>query len=705
MLVPDGPGGDGRAAARRFDAVLMSAGFKLSKDALDAFGGLADEVVTDLAASVLDVVRREVGDHVAHNAYFRDFPDGVPDTVEFWVDCVLDALKVLPVEEFTSAEGINLLALPKYGRYQHTYAELVAAHAEFLPSADDRVTVLHLGGDARTEARELYFALAGSAVPLNEDDLRDLAFLAAHCAQGPQPEEIPVRENRAVVNRVRLSEGLPLLADTVTDVLRLACALSDGDVTLETPTRFRSLPRGTRRKLLAALDAIVRDAPGKLADVNARREQWKRLGERLHPHEFPQWPHAQDVFAVARQDKRAPSLASRVEAAFADGDVPRTLAVLRTAPGMLFRALDRLLRTAEGDTGLRDAVVKAVAETAPHVSGRVLLGIREHLMNREIPGEKRRVFVNRKGGAHVTPDARPPLSPETISHVCEILDAEVRARLTLKGPILVDPDILDVALPLSGKAAPTGFGILPRGSVTPVSTGLLRFFTYWKEREQTTDYDLSVLLFADGDDGWDEPDWVSYSNLAEHGAVHSGDVTEAPEGASEFIDIDLAKARYDRIVPQVHVFSGEGFAEVAESFFGFMLRQAEQDGMPFEPATVRMRSELRGTGQVALPLVFVRDAVGGWRAKWLHVHLAGLSEGNTAENTRVSTGLLVASIVDREYVTFRHLLGLLPEGSVLPDDGTTPETPVTYIGLQAPDHLPEGSTVYALDSLPDLVPL
>ncbi|ROO88870.1 hypothetical protein EDD29_6554 [Actinocorallia herbida] len=706
VLLPDAPAGDGRAAARQVDAVLMSAGFKLSGEALERLGGFADGIVIDLGAEILDVVRREVGDHVAHNAYFRDFPAGVPDTVEFWLDCVLDALGARTVEELMVGEAVNLLALPKYGRYQHDYTEMVAAHAAFLPSAGDRLTVLRLGGDARDEARELYFALAGSAVPLNEDDLVDLAFLAVHCAAGPQPAAIPVRENRAVVDRVRLAEGLPLLADTVTDVLRLACALSDGDVTLETPTRFHGLRRATRRGLLAALDAIVSAAPGKLGDVHAHREPWKRLGERLHPHEFPQWPYAQDVFAVARGDKRATSLAGRVEAAFAADDVPGALAVLSTAPGMLFRALDRLVRTAAsadlvgGEGAMVDAVVAAVAEAAPRVSGRVLLGVREHLVNRPRALE-RRVFVNRKGGAHVRPEDRAPLPPEAVARLREILDDEVRGRLPIAGPVLVDPDILDVALPLSGKAAPSGFGVLPRGSESKVDAGLLRFFTYWRQAEEDTDYDLSALFF---DAAWENGSWVSYTNLSDGGSVHSGDVTEAPEGASEFIDIDLAGTEAARIVPQVHIFNGEGFAEVAESFFGFMLREPAQEGLPFEPATVRMKSELRGGGRVALPLAFLRDADGSWRAKWLHLHLKGMPFANAVENSRVSTATLVRAVTDRAQTTVRTLLDLLPPDTVTVDDGTTPAVPVTYIGLERPDHLPEGSTAYTLDRLAALIP-
>jgi hypothetical protein len=103
--------------------------------------------------------------------------------------------------------------------------------------------------------------------------------------------------------------------------LRLASAVSDGDVSLKAATKFRSFGRQERRVLLAALDAVVAGSRAKLGDVAKYAEPWKRLGERLHPHEYPQWPAAQEVFAVARGEIRVPSLDGRVQAALQSGDV------------------------------------------------------------------------------------------------------------------------------------------------------------------------------------------------------------------------------------------------------------------------------------------------------------------------------------------------------------------------------------------------
>ncbi|MFB7469765.1 hypothetical protein [Kitasatospora sp. NPDC056184] len=708
LPVPDGPAGSGEAAARQFDAALMSVGFKLSAGVLERLSGLSGETVRATAARTLATVRELVGDHVRHNVYFIDFPANVPDTVDFWTGCIAEALADDGEREGTiaqlSAGVLDLLTLPGYGRYRHGYAELLAAHDELIAAAGDRMTVLHPGGPLEDEVTALYLALAGSATPLGEQALSDLGELAGHRVDGPQPEAIPVRENRAVVNRARLDAGADLLLDTVTDVLRLACALSEGDVTLAQPTRFRAFPRPVRRALLAGLDAVVAAAPAKLADVGAHREPFKRLGERLHPHEYPRWPHAAEVFAVARGEREARSLDSRVEDALGAEDVTAAVRLLSAAPGKLFRALDRLLRACATQEQ-REAVVAAAEAAAGQAAGRVLLSVREHLQNRRSEGAgARRVFVNRSGRAWVAADTRPPLPADECRRLIAVLDAETVRRLPDPGHLLIDPAVLDVSLPLSGKATSAGLGVLPRGSVSPVDGELLRFFVHWKQTQHNTDFDLSALML---DESYRTVSWLSYTALTDIGGEHSGDITEAPEGASEFINLRLDAVRGAYIVPQVNIFSGEGFEEVEESFFGFMLRDGEQAGRPFEARTVRMKSDLRGPGRVALPLAFLRGADGRWRAKWLHLHLAGTPSANRVEGNRVSVAVLLRGVVERDYLTVRHLTELMRDRAAavtLWDGGAVPAGPVTYIGLERPEGLHPGSRIVTPGNLRDLVP-
>ena len=592
---------------------------------------------------------------------------------------------------------VNLLDLPSYGRYQHTYEELLAAHEALIGAASDRVTVLGLGRALPADSHALYLSLATSPIPLSQEDLALLGVLAELHVADAQPEEIPSRENRALVNRARLDHGLPLDVDTPVDVLRLACALSDGDVTLTTATKLRSLRRAERRGLLAALDAVVRASPAKLADVARHAEPFKRLGERLHPHEYPRWEAAQDVFAVARGERTARSLAGRVELALTAGDFDAAIAVLAKAPGMLLRSVDRLARSGAGV----DALVRAVREAAPAVSTRVLLSLREHLLNREAPASVR-VFVNQRSRSWVTGDARPPLPAATAQALGAVLDSELAGRLPRVGRLVVDPAVRTLAVPLTAKGRPGGLGVLARGSVLPLAPHV-RFFVYWKQREQVTDYDLSVLLL---DDDFVFAGQVSWTNLSEYGAAHSGDIVEAPNGATEFIDLDLGllSARY--VVPQVHVYSGEGFDDVEEAFFGFMQREPEQGGRPFEPRTVRAKSDLFGSARVSLPVLFARSDDGGWQAKWMHLGLGGYPHFNRVEGNHRSTSLLVRGIAEHRYLEVAHLEALLRAGGAAVQEWPAeldPAEPVTYLGLDRPDGLPAGSAVFTPANLPELL--
>ncbi|MGX7671423.1 hypothetical protein [Plantactinospora sp. DSM 117369] len=709
LRVPASTGavGDGTAVARQLDAALLDVGFSASRALLEHVGALAPGPALDLAATVVSAVRELVGDHVQHNSYFIGFPDDVPDTIEFWMERLRAAVLTgggtvtdAQLRDAVVSGGVNLLDLPAYGAYQHTYAELLAAHDALISASGDRVTLLRLGDTADVEAARLYLALAGSATPHGEADLAILSELAAACVDGAQPTEIPVRENRAVLNGIRLVLGRPLVAvDATTDVLRLACQVSGGDASLVTPTRFRAFRRRERRILLAALNEVVGASPEKLGDVARYAERWKRLGERLHPHEYDEWPHAREVFAVARGERRVPNLAGRAEAAIRAGAIGPAASVLSAAPGLLLRSADRLLRLASASE--RAVVVEAVTAALGSASGRVLCSLREHVGNRLTPASAR-MYASRSRRAWVGPDERPPLPAGLVAELSSLLDAEISARLPESDrPLVVDPEVLDVALPLSGKAAEGGFAVLPRGSRASVSGELLRFFTYWRQTSRRTDYDLSVLLL---DDEFHTAGQVSWTNYRHAGAVHSGDITDATNGATEFIDVPLTVDGH-YVVPQVYIYAGESFDEVAESMFGYQTRSTDQRGLPFDARTVRARSHLRGQGRVALPMVFARGER-GWQAVWLHLYLRGAPSFNRVEENTFTTADRVRALMERRYLTVSYLVDRWRDRTeVMTWNGRLPDEPVTFVGIEAPEDLPDGSEAYTLDRLTELIPL
>jgi hypothetical protein len=416
------------------------------------------------------------------------------------------------------------------------------------------------------------------------------------------------------------------------------------------------------------------------------------------------------VFAVARGERRVRPLMSRAEAAFAAGDVPKAAAVLSAAPGMLWRSADRLLRAARPeDIGV---LADRFTAAAPDVSGRVLLSVREHLRNRTSDGDVPRIFANRKGRAWVAPDTRDLLDPGAAASMLALIDAEIARRLPDPGHLVIDPMMLAVALPLSGKPAPEGLRVFPRGSVLPVGPGtILRFFTYWRENSQRTDFDLSCVFT---DENFRADSHVAYTSLRNDVAEHSGDITAAPapDGASEFINVHLDRIGRGYVIPQVYVFAGEGFGEVAENFFGFMTMREGQLGAPFEPRLVRAKSALHGTGRTAVPVVFYLGEDGRWYAKWLHLYLRGTASwggGYRVEENKLTVKILASAVMTRDYLRVGYLADLLKdkaESAVVLDGAGVPQPgPVTYLGVSEPENpLPPGSVSYTLGNLAALIP-
>ncbi|WAL66919.1 hypothetical protein ORV05_03720 [Amycolatopsis cynarae] len=394
-----------------------------------------------------------------------------------------------------------------------------------------------------------------------------------------------------------------------------------------------------------------------------------------------------------------------MEEAFGCHDITGAARLLGAAPGLLLRNLDRLLRAAAQDT--ETAILEALIAAAPNVAGRVLLSVREHLVDRADRDGTKRVFTNRRGRSWVADENRPPLSRALVADVCAVIDAEITRRLAgmVEGTLLVDPEILGVALPLSGKTSPRGMGVVPRGSMQRVSGEVLSFFVHWRQSELTTDYDLSTSLL---DANFGEVGYLAYTRLrhgGRNGAVHSGDVVEAADGASEFIDVPLAHLKACFIVPQVLLFSGEPFHRAEEVFFGYQTRDRAQKGEPYEARTVRAKSDLAGGGRVAYPVIFLRGDDGTWWAKWLHLYAKGRSGMNTLEGTRPTTGLLARGVVERRYLTFGYLVSLAGKHARV-EYYTGQETTgaVTYLGWDRPDGLPEGARVITIDNLVEMIP-
>ena len=367
------------------------------------------------------------------------------------------------------------------------------------------VTLQRIDLGTAAEFTTLFGQIAGSNTSLSEQDKDDLRWFVE--AYGNEirplmPEAIPQKENLAFValllirHAAEAAEILNPFFKTATDVLRLAVALSDGDVSLAVSTKFRTFSRKERRLLLGLLERL----PGATEDMLRWKGRWIRLGEKLHPGEFTKrFPNTAASFQTLRDDLPFATFNSGIEKALAEKNIGKAVARLSARPGDFARRLDHLLRT---DHTSQDTVVTVFAAVADTVSTPVLLQVRQHFAVRNDRSGLRVFFP--KGNlakAHGIPNDLPSL-PED---VCERVSAVCTAALTTRfgalaplGKVFIDESLRNYPAPFAMRSGSKALRPLVRGSKLPLPTDatVLRFFVWWKNGTDTTDIDLSAGMVA-----------------------------------------------------------------------------------------------------------------------------------------------------------------------------------------------------------------
>ena len=598
VLVPPGDGGAPSQYLASLLKNLESLGFTASATLIAHLRTCSVEQLARLSAELVPALRQLVGAHVAYAPMYPNFPDQVMQAsrAELYLNAILHYL----------THG-----RPRYEKHRRT---------PLLERADLRV--IDLGDDA--DFRAICTTLLAAKSALSPADRADLAwFFQTYGDQAIAliPREVPLRENVALLATLLLrhtSRGaetqhaasvLRRYVKTATDVLRLAVALSAGDVSLAAATKFRRFSRPERRLLLELLE----ESGSITEDMLRYVEPWKRLGERLHPSEYAaRFPGSAAAFDIIRNDRPFATFRSKVEGAIGAGRLDEVLVLLRGRPGELARRLDHLLRRAEQP----DAVVQAFGDVAAQVSTPVLLQSLAHFAQRSVGHPLRSFFPKGEvAKAQVMANTLPPLDAGLCAGVVaicrETLINRFRERPPL-GKVFVDERLRDYPVPLTQRSASKALRTIPRGSRLSLDAGgTLRFFLWWKEGEVNgkstgrVDIDLSAVLYnAD----WRYVEHISYTNLKseKYRAVHSGDIVTAPNGACEFIDLDIESVvRYGGryVVTALNSFSGQPYCELPECYAGWMLRRAPQSGEVFEPQTVQQKIDVAANTRICIPVI------------------------------------------------------------------------------------------------------
>jgi hypothetical protein len=601
---------------------LEGLGFACSEPLLERLQTLSVDKLGTFYKSLVKDLREMVGAHREFKPMYPNFPEQVMEL---------------------SAAGLYLNA------FLHYLTNQLPAYAKKdrpVITEETKVRIIWLG--SKEDFESIFTRLAGSKTSLSAEDKKDVAWFVAQYRDGIKPllpASVPFKENAALLGAQLLrhtSLAESFFADklkTPTDVLRLAVALSDGDVSLAESTKFTQFKRRERKWLLSRLEQSSDPAE----DMLRWQEPWKRLGERLHPGDYStEFPRTYAAFTVLRKDSPYPTFNRKLEKHFLEHDSGGALALLNARPGDLTRRLDHLLRLDDNS----NTVLDCFHSVASRVSTPVLLQTLTHFKNRGHPRELRSFFP--KGDVAKVFAARnrlPSLAPGTAEAVvgeCEQALVSRFAKLPSLGKCYLDPRLSDYLVPFSQRSASKALRTLVRGSRLPMpNTNVVRFFLWWKNGSSRTDIDLSAALY---DNQFKYIDVISYYNLKNFGGHHSGDIVDAPHGAAEFIDLHIERTREVKVryvVMSLNSFTEQPYCDLPECFAGWMARKQANSGEIFEPKTVQDKIDIAANTRICLPAILDLEER---RIIWADIALRKHPSWNNVKNNLSGVSVMARSL-------------------------------------------------------------
>lgn len=574
---------------------MEALGYTFSEEVVEVLKTFDIEKLKAFYLKLIPILKKQKGADVSYHPMYPNFPQSV-------------------MEEAEATLYIN--AMIHYWSYGKLYPNL--KKEERLPLFEETtVTVLSLG--TKEEIITLFQQLVGANTSISEQDQEDLKVMFA---QIPNiicylPETIGYKENAAYIGKLYLEHATMLSADalkpyfqTATDVLRLATALSGGDISLSKKCKYISFSRKIRRILLELLE----DCSSLEEDMYRRKGAFIRLGERLHVGEYAkQYPRAYRAFEKIRNGEKIQTYGGTLAAALKQEDVYPALKLLKERPGEFARKLDVLFRNFAD----KEPILRAFEQVAANVATPVLLQVKEHFLHRN-SGELRVYFP--KGKLSQARYIETPLRKideqycERIVEICENALLEHFEKESPMGKVYVADAMKNYLVPFNQRSASKGAKVIVPGSYISIGkdTKAIRGFVWWtnKKNGERVDLDLSAAFF---DENFECLEHISYTNLRSKRftACHSGDITDGGRedgaGVSEFLDVDIDAslangARY--IVYQVYCFTNQSFCDLSHVSFGFMERADVNSGEIYEPKTVKQKIQITSSSRVSIPVIF-----------------------------------------------------------------------------------------------------
>ena len=620
-------------------ADIAQLGYTLDGQLINQLYYCDDVQIRRVKYDLTNQLRSMIGANVKYVPLFKTFPDDVPDDeIHLMKRIVGFAQNYLGIAgEFNSLSCGHLIDpalfdVDEFGACpicQHKVPEL---HQEVsMPPLQDITPFRVITLGTENDVMSIVSNLLSSETSISEQDKQTITKVIRHLKDDSEqciPESIPFKENIALVSNLlyeHCSEQFAIdyierFVNTATDILRVAVAFCHGDISLAENCHFK-FDNKQRRIILGLLDRVYEPQE----DMLRHRMQWIRLGEVVHPHDksknYPKrFPNAVTAFDDIRNHaNQIPTFnrdVEQLEQIFQENGTKKTLlpltTLLKKRPGEFSRRLDMLMRYSHNP----DWVVNEFEDVIHKVKTPTLMQIDAGFKYRSTPSVFR--YYVPKGTMSKTQffegDDRKPINEQSIKKLRKTVESELIRRFGEReslGNVHINTQLANYLVPFSQRSASEQtMQPLTRGSAISFDDGktnTVRMFVWWMESEISSrvDVDLSAIAY---DENWDYKYHISYTNLSAIGGKHSGDILSAPapDGASEFIDININKAlkagiRY--ISMNLLSYSRQPFDDF-HCMAGVMMRQNASTGQHFDPRTVQTKYDVNGDSRIHMPMVF-----------------------------------------------------------------------------------------------------
>lgn len=652
IFVPENVTSDENVSNEIFATVLKKFegyGYTFDKELAKTLYALNTEKLKKISDVFLEVVRKFKSDN-AYTVFYRNFPEEVMNLSEM---------------ETYFLQFLHYLIgyLPEGAEVNESEESIETEPSEF-------VKLSHLKRVSETEMFDLLKNLLSSNVTLSETNLKDVLTLLKYCDEKETKElirQIKMKETLMRIAKVQFEETGSTYAEfsTATDVLRFIALLS-GEKLNPRFIAFKYFKRPELNILISKLENVNY----LLDDMKRYRKPWRKFflmnGNRISFEKYPKVKQAADMlfgkFSHITKKGKFELSRNRMNE-MSDTEFEEFLASFSKYSGDYIRNLLSLVNRISEERA--EKVLKYFLDAAKEANTRLLFQVCDRILNVK-SGEAGRV-VNAKNNWLVLEETI-KLSDAVLQKTAEAVSYAILEKLSEKEPlgkVWIDESYQNIAMTTSEKDSNSSLRPLTRGSVIPYSSEVdtLRFYVAWKNFEgNRVDLDLSAVKF---DADFNHLGELAYYSHNQEGMAFSGDITDAPQGALEYIDIfDIEKVKEDGtryVLMTVRSYNGYTFKEMGTAYAGVLelSKKEAKDKKNLYSSAVRHGFALSSNTQTVNTLIVDLEEN---KYVWLDMNLPTNSERKTSNyltNAQIaSLKDLLNYFVKKEKVSMYQLLML-----------------------------------------------